>query len=75
MSREGYGCLTSIISLIVVIALAFMMMSGLNSCTADAWNNGVCPTCEIRYELRGFSQGMKYYVCPECGLEVPRYFS
>ncbi len=40
------------------------------------WNNGVCPDCGVRYELRGVSGKVvkeKYYSCPECGKEVERY--
>lgn len=57
-------------SLIVIIILIIV---GVNSCSASNWNDGICPKCEIRYELRGASQGLKYYACPNCGNEVSRY--
>ena len=67
--QNNGGCLGPIIC----VALAIALILGLNSCTAKTWNNGVCAICEVRYELRGVSRGMKYYACPECGQEVHRY--
>ena len=58
---------------IVCFVLVFMLMFGVNSCSASTWNDGICPDCEVRYELRGASRGLKYYACPECGQEVERY--
>jgi PHP family Zn ribbon phosphoesterase len=66
---DNYGCA----SIIVLIALLFMIMFGVNSCSESDWNNGECPNCETRYELRGASKGLKYYACPDCGKEVERY--
>lgn len=51
----------------------FLIITGTNSCSADDWNDGICPKCETRYELRGASRGLKYYACPSCGKEVSRY--
>lgn len=62
-----------LITIIVAIAIISILFLGTNSCSASTWNEGVCPDCEVRYELRGASQGLKYYACPECGLEVQRY--
>ena len=59
--------------IIICFALIFAIMFGFNCCTASDWNDGVCPKCETRYELRGASKYMKYYACPECGKEVERY--
>lgn len=70
---DKYGCLDAIISIILVISFVIIMVFGINSCTAETWNDGVCEKCEIRYELRGVSKGLKYYSCPECGQEVQRY--
>ena len=39
----------------------------------ETWNNGICAECDTRYDLRGVSNGLKYYSCPECGQEVRRY--
>ena len=58
---------------IICFVLIFAIILGVNACSAPTWNNGVCPDCEVRYELRGASRGLKYYACPECGQEVERY--
>ena len=60
-------------SIIIGIALLFLILFGTNACSADIWNNGICSSCEVRYELRGVSRGLKYYACPSCGQEVERY--
>lgn len=57
----------------IAIAILFFIFFGINSCSDDIWNNGTCPNCEVRYELRGVSDGLKYYSCPNCGQEVQRY--
>lgn len=67
--ESSIGCL----SVIIFIVLVFFIMTGLNSCTSSKWNDGICTKCETRYELRGVSNGLKYYSCPECGEEVNRY--
>lgn len=72
-SHDNYGCLSVILSLIVVVALLFVLMFGVNACSASDWNDGICPHCHIRYELRGVSKGLKYYACPKCGQEVERF--
>lgn len=43
--------------------------------SADEWNNGFCPQCQIRYELRSVSpkSGYHYYSCPKCGNEITRW--
>lgn len=61
------------LSIIIGIALVFFIMFGVNACSAEDWNQGECPECETKYELRGASRGLKYYACPECGKEVERY--
>ena len=58
---------------IICLVLAFTLMLGVNACSAQTWNNGICTECETRYELRGASRGLKYYACPDCGQEVSRY--
>lgn len=60
-------------TIILCFVLAIAIIIGVNSCSAETWNDGICPDCEIRYELRGASKGLKYYVCPECGQEVERF--
>ena len=69
MEDEKYGCL----GIIICIVLVFFIIIGTNSCASEDWNNGNCPECEVRYELRGASKGLKYYACPDCGFEVQRY--
>ena len=59
--------------ILIPIALIFIIMFGVNACSSTDWNDGECPKCDIRYEMRGVSRGLKYYVCPECGNEVERY--
>ena len=55
------------------ILIVVFLITTVNSCSASDWNNGICPNCEVRYELRGLSQGLSAYACPECGKEVRRY--
>jgi hypothetical protein len=62
-----------ILPIIFCIILIILLIVGTNSCSATTWNNGICSNCEVRYELRGVSSGLKYYSCPECGQEVERY--
>lgn len=64
---------TSIVTIIICIILIVAIVTGKNSCSEPMWNNGNCPKCEIKYELRGVSNALKYYSCPECGQEVGRY--
>lgn len=73
---RNYGSDDTSVNLIMIgicIVLIFLMVIGVNSCSASTWNDGICPDCEVRYELRGASRGLKYYSCPECGQEVERY--
>lgn len=70
---RNHGIDSDIWTAIICFALIFVIMFGLNCCTAPTWNGGVCPKCEIRYELRGVSKYAKYYACPKCGQEVTRY--
>ena len=67
--EDNYGCL----GMIICVILIFFVVIGFNSCTESDWNNGECTKCEVRYELRAVSRGMKYYACPDCGKEVKRY--
>lgn len=60
-------------TIIICFVLIFALVLGFNSCSTTIWNDGVCPDCEVRYELRGASRGLRYYVCPECGQEVQRF--
>ena len=60
-------------TVIICFALAFLIMIGINTCSAPEWNDGICPKCDVRYELKAASRGLKYYACPRCGNEVSRY--
>lgn len=60
-------------TIILCFVLIIAIVLGVNSCSKETWNNGICQNCEVRYELRGVSRGLKYYSCPECGQEVTRY--
>ena len=59
--------------LIGLISLLLVLASCSNACSADEWNNGICPKCETRYELCGVYKMSKYYACPDCGNEITRY--
>jgi hypothetical protein len=74
MSYRSYDGDVSLWHYIFCIAVALFLIFGLNSCNEDKWNDGVCPQCEVRYELRGVSRGTKYYACPECEEVIERYF-
>lgn len=60
---------------IIGMILVFCILFSFNACTAEEWNHGKCPKCDVRYELRGASRGIKYYACPKCGNEVSRYLT
>ena len=67
-------CLTIILVVVIICLLIILIMSGVDSCTDTIWNEGICSNCEVRYELKGVSKGLKYYVCSECGQEIQRFF-
>jgi predicted RNA-binding Zn-ribbon protein involved in translation (DUF1610 family) len=73
--NEDIGLKWYLIGIISVISLLGFLMLATNSCSASDWNDGICPNCNVRYELRGAAGDLhlKYYVCPECGKEVERY--
>lgn len=60
-----------LIPIVLCIAILFAVICWTN--TDTDWNNGICPDCNVRYELRGAQYMMKLYACPECGKEVGRY--
>lgn len=62
-----------ILQIFLTIGIVILFMVGFNSFFASDWNGGICPKCEMRYELRGVSHGVKYYVCPNCGDEIEKY--
>lgn len=60
-------------TMIICFALVFLIMFTHNACTAQEWNGGKCPDCNVRYELCSVYKGTYYYACPKCGNEVSRY--
>jgi PHP family Zn ribbon phosphoesterase len=62
--------LASIAIILICIGMFILLMLGTNSCSASKWNDGICPDCETKYELRAANDG---YACPDCGNEVKRY--
>lgn len=71
--RDSYGCFTSMLAVVGLILFYIGIMCFTNSRYDNIWNNGTCKECDIRFEMRGVSDGLKYYSCPECGQEVLRY--
>lgn len=62
-----------ITEIFILIGLCILIVIGVNSCSASDLNDGSCPKCKTKYELRGVSRGLKYYAFPNCGNEVSRY--
>lgn len=73
--RDNFDTKFSIFAALFGIGILVLLVIGTNSCSASDWNDGFCPDCGVRYELRGAAGDLhlKYYVCPECGKEVERY--
>lgn len=71
--RSNNDIWTILSTMLIYTFLFLAIIFFINSCSASKWNNGLCPECEIRYELRGVSKGLKYYTCPKCGQEASRY--
>lgn len=72
-SKRTFNIDIELFILILCIVLAFLLVFASNACTAKEWNDGVCPDCNTRYELRGVYKGTRYYACPDCGNEVDRF--
>ena len=73
-SDENQGCGGILILLLICVFMVFAIEAGTNASTETEWNQGVCPVCDVRYELRAATNsGLKYYSCPTCGQEVKRY--
>lgn len=67
---------TSLIIAGICAVILFFAVCFHNTATSEEWNDGTCPECGVKYELRGASGNLvkeKYYSCPECGKEVTRY--
>lgn len=65
----------SIILLVICLIFVCLLGSCSNIISANEWNNGFCPQCQVRYELRSVSHrgAYHYYSCPKCGNEVTRW--
>lgn len=61
---------TAIVALIIGCAIALGFTP--NIFTAEKWNGGECPKCEVFYELKTADKLNKYYQCPACGERVRR---
>lgn len=72
-SRHTHSIDSGWLTIIAIPIIALLMILASNACTAKEWNNGTCPDCNVRYELRGVYKGTHYYACPSCGNEVSRY--
>lgn len=72
-SRHTHTIDTDLLIVIIGFVLCLLLVFAANACTAKEWNNGYCPDCNTRYELRGVYKGTHYYACPDCGNEVDRY--
>ena len=73
-SDENLGCGGILILLLICVFMIFAIEAGTNASTETEWNQGICPMCAVRYELRAATNsGLKYYACPTCGQEVKRY--
>ena len=74
-SYDSFDLKFSVTLLVIIIISLFLLKSCHNTSTDGKWNDGYCPDCEVRYELRGVSgkTPLKHYACPECGEEVERY--
>jgi hypothetical protein len=72
-SRSHHNTDTSWWTILICLVLALLLIFISQACTAQEWNNGKCPKCNVRYELRGVYKGTYYYACPDCGNEVSRF--
>lgn len=61
------------IVLSLVFGFVYASPSARNSRTDAVWNNGICKTCDQRFIPYGVNNGVKYYVCYGCGVEIVRY--
>lgn len=69
--RKGTLIRLGVFAALILIICVLLLIFGSNN---YHWNDGVCPNCGIRYELKAVDNGFKFYTCPECGQEVIRYY-
>lgn len=72
-SRRTHSIDTDLLIAVIGLVLCVLFLFASNACTAKEWNDGYCPDCNTRYELRGVYKGTHYYACPDCGNEVDRF--
>lgn len=65
---------TIILAILIVAAIIVFYIFSFKNAMNKNWNNGICPSCGYKYELRAVSSGYKYYVCPYCGKEAQRWW-
>lgn len=74
---ENIGCIVPIIVgviLLLFVVCGVCLTGGIyNKINESKWNNGSCPKCQMTYELKTVDDGIKYYVCRECGQVVEVY--
>lgn len=60
--------LNPITALVVAIAILFLTSAVVHTPSSN-WNDGICPSCDVRYELKAVNGSFyeEYWQCPECG--------
>lgn len=72
--EENFSGLVTIAAVIILVLAIFGLRTCSNEMASTQWNEGVCPKCNVQYELRAIDRSYcKYYVCPECHVEIERY--
>ena len=72
---------TKVIKIIFVLCMIAAIAASIgtiwgeikNLNTEKIWNYGVCPTCNVKYQLLDMKRDKSYYQCPKCKIEVVRY--
>lgn len=58
-----------LVMMVIYTLLACLMVLGVSLVLSE----DTCRDCDIKYELCGESNGLKYYSCPQCGQGADRY--
>lgn len=69
MDKDRYQLMLGTILFLIFLFIVFVC----NSCVQEKWNDGVCPNCNVNYNLIGVNGGINHYICPNCHEEVTRY--
>lgn len=53
--------------IIICIAILFLFYAYVHT-PSDNWNDGICPTCDVQYELKAVNGRMyeEFWQCPVC---------